>query len=53
MARLPRYYVPDQPLHLIQRGTNQSPIFAAQPDYLFYLQCLYEAAKRHECDIQA
>jgi putative transposase len=53
MARLPCYYVPDQPLHLIQRGNNRSPIFVAEPDYRFYPQCLYEAAKRHECDIHA
>jgi len=30
MARLPRYFVKDQPLHVIQRGNNREPIFAAE-----------------------
>jgi len=36
MARLPRYGVPGQPQHLIQRGNNRSPIFFAPEDYGFY-----------------
>ena len=46
MARLPRYFVSHQPLHIIQRGNNREPIFAADDDYRFYLDCLHEAAKR-------
>ena len=46
MARLPRYFVPHQPLHIVQRGNNREPIFAADDDYRFYLDCLHEAAKR-------
>jgi hypothetical protein len=39
MARLARYFLPDQPLHLIQRGNNRSAIFFAPDDYaLFRLQ---------------
>lgn len=53
MARLPRYIVPGQPLHIIQRGNNRSVIFVADDDYLFYLECLAEAAKRAGCDIHA
>lgn len=35
MARLPRFYLPGQPLHVIQRGNNRDPIFAADADYHF------------------
>jgi len=53
MARLPRYLVPGQPQHIIQRGNNRSVIFVAEEDYRFYLECLAEAAKREGCDIHA
>jgi putative transposase len=42
MARLPRYGLPGQPQHLIQRGNNRSAIFFAPEDYGFYIQCLQE-----------
>jgi putative transposase len=45
MARLPRYFVKDQPQHIIQRGNNRVPIFDANADYTFYLECLQVAAE--------
>ena len=30
MARLPRYFVPGFPQHVIQRGNNRSPLFFAR-----------------------
>jgi len=53
MARLPRYFVPDQPLHVIQRGNDRQAIFAEEADYLFYLQSLHAAAQRHGLAIHA
>lgn len=53
MARLARYFVEGQPQHLIQRGNNREPIFAADEDYRFYLECLQEAVERHGCAIHA
>jgi putative transposase len=53
MARLPRYVLPGQPQHIIQRGNNRSIIFVAEDDYHFYLECLADAAKEHGCDIHA
>ena len=47
MARLARYFVEGQPLHIIQRGNNREPIFTEERDYLFYLECLQEAAERY------
>lgn len=53
MARLPRYFVPNQPLHIIQRGNNREPIFAGKDDYRFYLECLKAAAGSQGLDIHA
>lgn len=53
MARLPRFFLPNQPLHVIQRGNNRSPIFAANEDFQFYLRCLKEAAEAHSLSIHA
>ncbi len=53
MARLPRFSLPGQPQHVIQRGNNRSIIFAADEDYIFFKDCLDEAAKRYGCDIHA
>lgn len=53
MARLPRLYLPDQSFHVIQRGNNHAPIFAADADYHFYLRCLQEAAETHSLTVHA
>jgi putative transposase len=36
MARLGRYFLPDPPLHLIQRGNNRAATFFADEDYARY-----------------
>jgi putative transposase len=36
--------LPDQPLHVIQRGNNRQPIFFAEDDYMRYRDWLIEAA---------
>ena len=38
MARLARFFVKDQPQHIIQRGNNKDIIFAHETDYQFYLR---------------
>ena len=53
MARLPRYVIPGQPQHIIQRGNNRTDIFGKPVDYIFYLECLKEAAKANELAIHA
>ena len=53
MARLPRFVLPGQPQHVIQRGNNRQNIFAAEEDYQFYLEKLTDAAERSGCDIHA
>ena len=44
MARLPRFVIPGQPQHIIQRGNNRQVIFAADEDYQFFRDALVEAA---------
>jgi putative transposase len=53
MARLPRYVIPGQPQHLIQRGNNRQPIFAAEADYQFFRDALVEASGKHGLAIHA
>lgn len=53
MARLPRYIVPGQPQHVIQRGNNRMDIFHSDEDHRFYLKKLNEASAKHECEIHA
>jgi putative transposase len=53
MARLPRYVVPGQPQHVIQRGNNREVIFCADEDYRFYLETLRDGCKKHRVDIHA
>ena len=53
MARQPRFILPGQPQHVIQRGNNRQPIFATARDYEFYLEKLMRAASEHDCQIHA
>jgi len=51
MAPLPRFILPGQPQHVIQRGNSRQTIFKKKDDYRFYLEKLGEAAEKHPCDI--
>src|SRR3989338_1336962 len=53
MARLPRFVLPGQPQHVIQRGNNRQKIFRADGDYRFYLDKLRGAAQKHGCTVHA
>jgi putative transposase len=53
MARLPRFVLPGQPQHVIQRGNNRQEIFCAEQDYQFYLEKLKLAADKHGCVFHA
>jgi putative transposase len=47
MARLPRFFVPGEVLHVVQRGNNREPIFAGPNDLGFFLSCLTDACHAH------
>ncbi len=53
MARLPRFFVPGQPLHAIQRGNNREAIFAAPEDYRHFPEFLDDGVKRYACAVHA
>ncbi|WP_447969620.1 transposase [Nitrospira sp. M1] len=53
MARLPRFFAPGSPLHVIQRGNNRGDIFFNTSDYPMYLQFLEEASVRNGCVIHS
>jgi len=48
MARLGRYFLPDQPLHVIQRGNDGQAIFFSDADRENYLAWLLAAAREGE-----
>ena len=53
MARLGRYFVAGQPLHLIQRGNNRTKTFFAAEDYGLYREWLGLAAEKNGCAVHA
>jgi putative transposase len=53
LARLPRYFVPGLPLHVIQRGNNRAPVFFAPEDQALFRDWLTEAAAAEDCAVHA
>jgi putative transposase len=53
MPRLGRYFLPEQPQHVIQRGNDKQSVFFADEDREAYLGWLLAAAKKHGCLIHA
>jgi len=53
MPRKRRFYLPDVPAHVIQRGNNRQTVFFCDDDYRAYLHWLKEGAERHGCAIHA
>src|SRR6516165_3365302 len=49
VARLGRYFLPDQPLHVIQRDNNRQAIFFCEDDHRRLHAWLAEAAAAHHC----
>ncbi len=53
MPRKPRFYLPDIPCHVIQRGNNRDPIFFQESDYRAYLTWLKEGLEKFGCVLHA
>lgn len=53
MPRKPRFFLPDVPAHVVQRGNNRQPIFFGDADYHAYLDWLRQAAERWSCRLHA
>ncbi len=53
MPRKARFYIPNMPAHIIQRGNNRQAVFFEDENYQNYKVWLYEAAILHGCEIHA
>lgn len=53
MPRLPRFFLPDTPLHVVQRGNNRAPIFSRVDNLVFFRRCLTWTARRYGLAIHA
>jgi putative transposase len=53
VPRKPRFFLADIPVHIVQRGHSQEPVFFEDSDYRAYLDWLAEAAEHYECAIHA
>ena len=53
MPRKPRFYLPDVPVHIVQRGHRREPVFFENDDYVAYLDGLcmtrYKNLIKQEC----
>jgi putative transposase len=53
MPRMPRFFLPGTPLHVVQRGNNRAAIFIEDPDRAFAYGCIQHAAGAHGVRIHA
>lgn len=53
MARQPRFMLPNQSQHIIQRGVNRCSIFTDNEDYQLYLTKLAQACERFGCKVHS
>ena len=53
MPRQPRYFIPNIPQHVIQRGVDRQAVFFEARDYQLYLDTLRCAAHRYDCSVHA
>jgi putative transposase len=47
MPRKPRFFLPDIPVHVVQRGHSRESVFFEDDDHLAYLRWLLHGAKRY------
>jgi len=53
MPRKARFYLPDVPAHIVQRGNDRQAVFFCDDDYQAYLMWLGEGAIKHGCNVHA
>jgi putative transposase len=53
MARLARFFLPNQPIHVIHRGKDGRRVFFGKGDFARYRSWLAEAAEKYGCAIHA
>ena len=53
MPRRPRWFDPQVPLHIVQRGVDRLPCFRSPEDHRAYLHWLAKSAAQHGCAVHA
>jgi len=53
MARMPRFFVPGLPLHVIQRGNDRAPIFGGPDDLAFFRECVEHGVRKYDVALHA
>jgi len=53
MARLSRFFLPNQPMHVVHRGKDGRRVFFGKTDYGRYREWLADAAEKYGCAIHA
>ncbi len=53
MPRKPRFYLPDVPVHIVQRGHSRSPVFFEAQDYATYAYWLKQGCQKYPVAIHA
>jgi putative transposase len=53
MARLTRFFLPNQPMHVVHRGKDGRRVFFGKSDFVRYRDWLADAAEKYGCAIHA
>ncbi|APV52041.1 hypothetical protein BWI17_21640 [Betaproteobacteria bacterium GR16-43] len=53
MARLPRIFLPHEPVHVIIRGNDRQAVFRSDGDLIYFHRCLAELNVRHRVAVHA
>jgi putative transposase len=53
MPRMPRFYQPDVPVHIVHRGHSKESLFFEAQDYATYAYWLKEAGEKYRVSIHA
>ncbi|MCZ2721901.1 transposase [Marinomonas sp. 15G1-11] len=53
MPRKPRFFLPNVPVHIVQRGASRDPVFFEDEDYKAYVFWMKEAAVKYNVAIHA
>ena len=53
MPRKPRFFVPGEPVHIVQRGRIRQATFFEEADNQVYLSLFLEALDPHGCEVHA
>jgi len=53
MARLPRLFMPEFPVHAVVRGNDRQDIFQSEGDRIYFHRCLVETTRKHQTAVHA